>query len=74
MVRVTAAIAVVERPASAVGIALVASVAAAAAGSVAMAMAASAAVVVVVLVAIVARLVDRRRRLTVDLIAEGREA
>jgi hypothetical protein len=65
---------VVERPASAVGIVLVASVAAAAAGSGAMAVAASAAVVVVVLVATVATLVDQRRRLAVDLIAEGREA
>jgi hypothetical protein len=73
MVRVTAAIAVVERQASAVGIVLVASVAATD-GSVAIAVAASAAVVVVVLVAIVARLVDQRRRLAVDLIAEGREA
>jgi heme exporter protein D len=35
---------------------------------------ASAAVVVVVLVAIVATLLDQRRRLAVDLIAEGREA
>ena len=73
VVGVTGAIAVVERQASAVGIVLVASVAAAD-GSVAMAVVASAAVVVVVLVAIVATLLDQRRRLAVDLIAEGREA
>ena len=73
MVRVTVAIAVAERPACAVGVVLVASVAAAN-GSVAIAVVASAAVVAVVLVAIVATFLDQRRRLAVDLIAEGREA
>jgi hypothetical protein len=72
MVRITGAIAVVERQAFALAIVLVASVAAAADGSVAMAVAVSAAVVLVVLVAIVATLLDQRRRLAVDLIAEGR--
>jgi len=74
MVRVTGAVAVVERQALAVGGVLVASVVAGAGDFVAMSVAVSAAVVLVVLVVVVVTLVDQRRRLAVDLIAEGRVA
>ena len=74
MVRVTGAIAVVEGQALAVGGVLVASLVAAAGGFGAMSVALSAAVVLVVLVVAVVTLADQRRRLAVDLIAEGRGA
>jgi hypothetical protein len=72
MARVMDAIAVVERQAFAVASVLLASALAAGEAAVAQAVTVGASVVLLVLAAVAATLLDQRRRLAVDLIAEGR--